>query len=468
MAKKWWLASAGVTGAAVVGVVSVAVLRAHAGDSLIVDDVAVVSAPSLPAAVVSAPPLSASEMEVLRAKLDVLGRDRRLGQLVGSVRDVSSGDVVWEKDASVGVRPASTTKVLTAAAALLTFGLDDRVSTDVFVVDGGRTVVLVGGGDVGLSGEQLDDLAGQVRAAGVQPERVVVDASVWSQQSWFEKWGQENIAEGFIAPIEPAMLYGARVGAPTGDVPRSDSPSMDVAREFASRLGVGEIDVDWDGAVLSAAQGDTAAADSDQTSKDSKTSKTSKGDKGDAQQVNVARKVASVQSARLVDRVREMMLHSDNVLAESLGRQVAVARGVEAPDAAAAGAAVLATLSEAGFDVQGVHLDDCSGMSDDDRIPASVLSSVLAGAGSDARVRLLPDLLPVAHGSGTLASRFDGLDGAGWVRAKTGTLTTTSGLAGVVTADSGRVYSFGFVSNESEVLPARAALDELASVLREG
>lgn len=462
MAKKWWLASAGVTGAAVVGVVSVAVLRAHAGDSLIVDDVAVVSAPSLPAAVVSAPPLSASEVEVLRAKLDVLGRDRRLGQLVGSVRDVSSGDVVWEKDASVGVRPASTTKVLTAAAALLTFGLDDRVSTDVFVVDGGRTVVLVGGGDVGLSGEQLDDLAGQVRAAGVQPERVVVDASVWSQQSWLEKWGQENIAEGFIAPIEPAMLYGARVGASTGDVPRSDSPSMDVAREFASRLGVGEIDVDWDGAVLSAAQGDTVAAKTGQTSKDSR------GEKGDAQQVDVARKVASVQSARLVDRVREMMLHSDNVLAESLGRQVAAARGVEAPDAAAAGAAVLATLSEAGFDVQGVHLDDCSGMSDDDRIPASVLSSVLAGAGSDARVRLLPDLLPVAHGSGTLASRFDGLDGAGWVRAKTGTLTTTSGLAGVVTADSGRVYSFGFVSNESEVLPARAALDELASVLREG
>ena len=465
MAKKWWLASAGVTGAAVVGVVSVAVLRAHAGDSLIVDDVAVVSAPSLPAAAVSAPPLSASEAEVLRAKLDVLGRDRRLGQLVGSVRDVSSGDVVWEKDASVGVRPASTTKVLTAAAALLTFGLDDRVSTDVFVVDGGRTVVLVGGGDVGLSGEQLDDLAGQVRAAGVQPERVVVDASVWSQQSWLEKWGQENIAEGFIAPIEPAMLHGARVGAPTGDVPRSDSPSMDVAREFASRLGVGEIDVDWNGAVLSAAQEDTVAAERDQTSK---TSKTSKGDKGDAQQVDVARKVASVQSARLVDRVREMMLHSDNVLAESLGRQVAAARGVKAPDAAAGGAAVLATLSEAGFDVQGVHLDDCSGMSDDDRIPASVLSAVLAGAGSDARVRLLPDLLPVAHGSGTLASRFDGLDGAGWVRAKTGTLTTTSGLAGVVTADSGRVYSFGFVSNESEVLPARAALDELASVLREG
>ena len=465
MAKKWWLASAGVTGAAVVGVVSVAVLRAHAGDSLIVDDVAVVSAPSLPAAAVSAPPLSAWEAEVLRAKLDVLGRDRRLGQLVGSVRDVSSGDVVWEKDASVGVRPASTTKVLTAAAALLTFGLDDRVSTDVFVVDGGRTVVLVGGGDVGLSGEQLDDLAGQVRAAGVQPERVVVDASVWSQQSWLEKWGQENIAEGFIAPIEPAMLHGARVGASTGDVPRSDSPSMDVAREFASRLGVGEIDVDWDGAVLSAAQGDTVAAERDQTSKDSKTSK---GDKGDAQQVDVARKVASVQSARLVDRVREMMLHSDNVLAESLGRQVAAARGVKAPDAAAGGAAVLATLSEAGFDVQGVHLDDCSGMSDDDRIPASVLSAVLAGAGSDARVRLLPDLLPVAHGSGTLASRFDGLDGAGWVRAKTGTLTTTSGLAGVVTADSGRVYSFGFVSNESEVLPARAALDELASVLREG
>ena len=75
--------------------------------------------------------------------------------------------------------------------------------------------------------------------------------------------------------------------------------------------------------------------------------------------------------------------------------------------------------------------------------------------------------LPVAAGEGTLVERYTDLPGRGWVRAKTGTLDETSGLAGTVTSEHGNVYTFAFLSNGSSVLPARQALDELASALRE-
>ena len=76
-------------------------------------------------------------------------------------------------------------------------------------------------------------------------------------------------------------------------------------------------------------------------------------------------------------------------------------------------------------------------MSVDDRLTAKTLDgAVQAAAGPDQpALRPLLDLLPIAGGSGTLADRF--LDPAtnqgpaGWLRAKTGSLTAINALVGV-------------------------------------
>lgn len=72
-------------------------------------------------------------------------------------------------------------------------------------------------------------------------------------------------------------------------------------------------------------------------------------------------------------------------------------------------------------------------------------------------------------GSGTLSDRFlepgSNGDAAGWLRAKTGSLTGINALAGVVTDSSGRVLTFAFISNDAGPT-GRAALDALAARLR--
>ena len=92
---------------------------------------------------------------------------------------------------------------------------------------------------------------------------------------------------------------------------------------------------------------------------------------------------------------------------------------------------------------------------------------VLHYAATDSELRPLLTALPVGGASGTLAERYGDLPGRGWVRAKTGTLDKTSALAGVVTSENGHQFTFAFISNDADVLAARAGADRLASLLRE-
>ncbi|MDG3548620.1 D-alanyl-D-alanine carboxypeptidase, partial [Methanobacterium formicicum] len=91
--------------------------------------------------------------------------------------------------------------------------------------------------------------------------------------------------------------------------------------------------------------------------------------------VETTGELGRVSSAELTDRLRSMLVHSDNVLAEAICREVALDRDPAGPvDFAAGTAAVLDTLTDRGLDMSGVRLDDCSGMSNGNRISAAVLT----------------------------------------------------------------------------------------------
>ncbi|MFP7366234.1 D-alanyl-D-alanine carboxypeptidase/D-alanyl-D-alanine-endopeptidase [Corynebacterium callunae] len=365
------------------------------------------------------------DFSVLTEQLNAKASDSRLGSFVGIARDVESGLVVWEQNPDVAVRPASATKILTAAVALYELGANDRITTTVVAGEQPGTVVIKAAGDVTISQEQLDELGEQL--AGQNITRVEVDTSIWPDADFAETWDPIDIDAGYITSVEPVMIEGGRIGGAEGDLPRSHTPALDVAQALADHVGATEVG------------------------------------SGTAPEGEV---LASTTSDTLVERLARMMKDSDNVMAEALAKEVA-AKNHLATDSASTAQMTLEILQQHGFDLSGVSIVDNSGLSFDNLITPQLLDDILTRAATENELKPLLASLPIAHGTGTLEDRYEGLSGAGWVRAKTGTLTETSALAGVVTSQSGRVFTFAFVSNKSEILPAREALDEMASVLRD-
>lgn len=387
--------------------------------------------------------------EGVAAALDPLVDPTSLGEFSGVVLDPADATVLWADQPDRALAPGSTVKLLTAAAALLTLNPTDGLVTRAVAGDEPGTVVLVGGGDPTLTAlppeqdgvypapTRLAALAEQVRAAAPGPiERVVVDTSRYGDDPLAAGWEPGDVPGGFVAPIGSLMVDGGRVDPGEQDGARVEEPALAAGRAFADLLGS-------DAQVLDGVAGRDAAP------------------------------LGSVASGPVSSLVEHMVRSSDNVLAEVLAREVALARGAP-PTFAAATREVLATLEQAGLDPSGTELLDGSGLSREQRVPVRLVGEVLAVAASPADgapqpLRPIVAGLPVAGGVGTLVDRFgdDGgtADGRGTVRAKTGTLTGVSSLAGVVTDADGRLLVFALASNGTSPVAARPELDAIAAAL---
>jgi D-alanyl-D-alanine carboxypeptidase/D-alanyl-D-alanine-endopeptidase (penicillin-binding protein 4) len=383
----------------------------------------------------------------LAATLAPLVADPNLGALTGRVTDAMTGAQLWAQGADVPMQPASTNKVLTTAAALLALDRDARLTTRVMASGQPGVVVLKGGGDPTLSAApagqdtwykdaaRITDLADQVRRSGTNVTAVQVDVSAYSGPTMAPGWDPSDIDGGDIAPMEAVMLDGGRTQPVSVESRRSTTPALDAGRALALALKVDPATV----TVLPSG-------------------------------LRGGQEIASAQSPPLIERLRQMMSESDNVMAESIGREVA-AEQTRPQSFDGAVQAVLSQLDKGKIDTGGARLLDSSGLSVDDRLTAETLDGVVnAAAGSDQpNLRPLLDLLPIAGGSGTLSNRYLDSDAGraalGYLRAKTGSLTGTNSLAGIVTDASGRVLTFAFLSNNAGPT-GRTAIDALSAVLR--
>ncbi len=388
----------------------------------------------------------APDAATLASRLAPLVKAPALGSGVSAeVVDVATGESLYGLDPTGPATPASTAKLLTAVAALAT--LDPAATLPTTVVQGSSPgeVVLVGGGDVTLSrtspsqtypgAPTVADLAEQVVAAlpaGTPVTGVVVDNSLYTGPLTAAGWGTGDAPSSYAAPVTATAVDGARVQP--GSEARSGQPGLDAGSALADALGAPAATVTL----------------------------------GEAPEG--AQTLATVESAPVVRLVEQTLSLSDNMLAESLARQVAIARG-EAASFEGGARAVLAALGDAGIDLTGVTLSDGSGLSRQDQVPAAVLADLLAGAadGSLGNTGAVLSGLPVAGYDGTLADRGDEdpATGPGTVRAKTGTLNGVHALAGTAVTADGRLLAFAVIADAATGGEAAAedALDGVAAEL---
>src|SRR6202035_5597887 len=112
--------------------------------------------------------------------------------------------------------------------------------------------------------------------------------------------------------------------------------------------------------------------------------------------------LASVSSPPVVAIAEQMLLESNNVIAENLARHVASALGMPATFSGAAGA-VMTEARRLGVTTP-IHLVDGSGLSPDDGIAPETLVRTLTLAASRPQLRAAVTGLPVAGFVGTLSS----------------------------------------------------------------
>lgn len=384
----------------------------------------------------------AAAPEALAKALGPLLADPGLGPAPGvSVIDLATGERLYGKRADAAMVPASTIKIVTAAAALTALGPDHRIPTTVVAAPGAGEITLVGGGDATLDRARLGELADEAaralrdgkagKTAKGAELRFEYDTSLYRGPLLHTIGPNDN-----IAPVSALMVGQGRLDEhTTGAATRTADPAREAARVFREMLAERGVRT-----APPAAGRPTAKAVP----------------------------LAQVLSEPLSLLVERMLTRSDNDLAESLARQTALATGEKASFAGAQ-RAVTKQLRRLQVPLAGTRFADGSGLDRRDRVSAALLTSLLARAGDTAHPELRPVLtgLPVAGFSGTLEDRYSAdSDGTGLVRAKTGTLRGVNTLAGTVVAPGGRLLGFAFLAEDTpSEYTAEPALDRLAAAL---
>lgn len=383
--------------------------------------------------------------------------DPTLGPRVGVVaRDALTGSVIYSRGEDRPLTPASSAKLLTAAAVAERADLSETMTTRVVRGERDDEIVLVAGGDTMLAAGRGDPESVEGRAGLTDLAQEVVrslktkgaatrvslrlDATYAAGERYAPTWDMADVAAGYTQGVSMIGLAGDR---PQPFDPSPKVPERRVLTAFGSALKKAGVTVK----VNESPRGWRTPAPAD------------------------GEKLGAVDSAPLGDVLALALDDSDNALTENVARQAAVADGAGSSFKEAS-RWVSGTLGDAGIDLTGVTLKDSCGLSSGQLVPARVISDVMQlgiTGSAPSMTRVLADL-PIAGLTGTLSERFivkESRSAAGIARAKTGTLTGTSALAGTTTTQDGRLVTFVLLADRvpdtTGTLGARAVLDRMVA-----
>jgi D-alanyl-D-alanine carboxypeptidase/D-alanyl-D-alanine-endopeptidase (penicillin-binding protein 4) len=348
------------------------------------------------------------------------------------IREPATMTVLATRQPTTRRVPASVTKLFTTSTALITDGPATRLTTELRI-DGtidddgvlSGDLIVRGAGDPAFSLAGVSTLAAAAKKAGIVRISGTLRADLGP---WTADQGTPLTGGAYNGEI------GGRLGALVVSRGFASATVADPARQVlvalrdALRAG---------GLVGPVAFGSPAASGAGTTV------------------------IGSVSSPTIAQLVAATNAPSDNFYAEELLRGVGARHG--AAGTTTAGLAVeRATLASVGVRPS---LADGSGLSRGNRAAPSTIVRLLDVMASRPEGGALRASLALAGSTGTLAARMRGTAAAGRCRAKTGTLSNVSALAGWCTTVGGRTVSFAIVMNGVSVPAARRRQDAILAVL---
>ena len=381
------------------------------------------------------PTTSIDPLEKLQADIDAVLQDPLFttASIGIKVVAVETGKVIYEKNAHKLHHPASTTKLFTAATALAKLGSDYQFETTLYadaILKGEvlGNIYLKGRADPGLQPQDLVKLRDALLQMGVKSIQgdIVVDETyldaVWEGPGWMRDDRPLWISALSIREVEP----------------NASTMNRALACGLLLKTVLIEKGVHVPGETVSG----TVPSD--------------------------AQVVAKHLSPPLADILKLMNKPSDNWIAELIFKTIGAEEMGEPGTWQKGRQAVTEFLSEIMGDPPVHRFVDGSGLSRYNLLNAELLTNLLIYMYQD--FQLMPEYLaslPVAGVDGTLKNRMQGMYAEKVLRAKTGTLSGVSALAGyTVTADD-EVFAFGILISHYVGAPAvaRGIQDKIGNYL---
>ena len=305
-----------------------------------------------------------------------------------SLIDVSTGEIVFESNAFSQRKPASTMKILAAAATLKHLQPDQVFTTRV--------------------------------SLGTVPDSIVIDGE-------FDPWisMDHRVATKMNRTSFPRIAFNS-----LSKVKESSGGSIKKLKVYYNGIYANEV---ASYKAFYKKRGVTAAfikvSDEKATSL-------------------VSEEILTSESPQVIKMLDWFLLWSDNQLSERMAKIAAKYAGNEFNDEGVA-VTFAEILISFGINPAQIVVIDASGLSRQNKVTAHVLAQLLYKIHSDPVLSRLIESLPVGGESGTLRNRYieTAPDAVGLVKAKTGTLTGTVSLAGYVQSGD-REYAFAIIADK--------------------
>lgn len=339
------------------------------------------------------------------------------------VYDLTADSVIFAYNDNMTMRPASTMKVITAVTALDKLGGAYRYKTrlcysgeiidSVAVLEG--DIYLAGGLDPKISRDDIRALVNSVRDLGIDTIRgnVYADRSMKDDNLFGEGWCWDD-----DNPELSPLVYNKKDRMAQAFVDLLESSGVVIEGELKNKTtprGTHEI---------------------------------------------------CVRTHTIEQILQRMMKNSDNLYAESMFYQIALASGKPAT-AKKASTTIKNLVKKMGMEKTPCRFADGSGLSLYDYVSPALEVAFLKYAYRNRNIyEYLRPSLPIAGVDGTLKSRMTGTPAYRNVHAKTGTVSSISALAGYCTAANGHVLCFSIINQGMlSPSPARALQDKLCVIM---
>ena len=305
-----------------------------------------------------------------------------------SLVDVSTGEVVFESNAFSQRKPASTMKILAAAATLKHLQPEQVFTTRV--------------------------------SLGIEPDSIVIDGE-------FDPW----VAMDHRVATKMKRTSFPRIGFNSlSKVKESSGGSIKKLKVYYNGIYANEV------ASYKAFYKKRGVTASFIKVSDEKATSL------------VSEEILTSESPQVIKMLDWFLLWSDNQLSERMAKIAAKYAGNEFNDEGVA-VTFAEILISFGINPAQIVVIDASGLSRENKVTAHVLAQLLYKIHSDPVLSRLIESLPVGGESGTLRNRYieTAPEAVGLVKAKTGTLTGTVSLAGYVQSGD-REYAFVIIADK--------------------